>query len=340
MFRLFRNSVELIIMSLLHYKDLGYNTGDTKVHGKKYYSGNKSITAKSEIKEAAKFIMNVERNRRTPQDDEDEDIDEILTILSRQLLDEVLERGKNQDRDLVQLVVETLELPSASNRLRGDAIARLRRSILLPNELAVVRNKLNVVGCAGCKHVFVDGEMVVAEKTRENISFFCARCLRPFMAVCGCDGCEEALRMSEEVRDALVDKMPKCEAHGGPRGERLPEINVGQVRAFVGGRRANVRMPRPTILDENGFATTVPATATAAGRIDMNWDPAPIPPPQVEYQPILPQQPLGQPATTGWEVIPVEQPDFIAQDQTAYRIAVADENDNPFDDPAPRRFNP
>lgn len=112
-----------------------------------------------------------------------------LEDMFTQLVTQIHEDGQDRDTDLIDLIVNTLQLPHAQNTLSGDRIARLKQAILLPSELASLGEKLRLreLSCGNCGGKIHDGEAVTLRYNgnRQGPStLYCAACVGPDQIAC------------------------------------------------------------------------------------------------------------------------------------------------------------
>ena len=103
-----------------------------------------------------------------------------------------LTRKKNDDLDLIDTIVNTLQLPNAANHFNGSYLKMLREAILRPEELIKWRKANAATLKCECGHQFQSSEMVTAYSIGDGTyKFFCAKCKPP--AYVACRTCGDAL---------------------------------------------------------------------------------------------------------------------------------------------------
>jgi hypothetical protein len=166
---------------------------------------------------------------------------------------------------LVSVIVAPLQHPYGQNVLAGDTLKRLRKSVLLPEELAKVSANAAVeLKCGGCGKPFVEGEMATFSGNERVPFFSCSRCCNPSYASCGKAGCDGSGEIDHKAISKAVSKAD-CGQHtaeGKPKVEAIPE----EVR------RGGVRIE--------------PADGRLGNPFEGHPDDAPAVPPEVEWRQI------------------------------------------------------
>lgn len=153
-----------------------------------------------------------------------------------------------QDATLVDTMVEILQSSFARNCLSGSGLRALREALLIPDEVAGLRDKLAAESaCAGCGHQFVAGEMATINREAGQTSVRCTRCARPsFVAQSGADGhvaVQSIKGLASSLKKNFVNEEPQ--AAQAAQGQ-APWDPVQVVEAAFGREVAFARpAPRP-----------------------------------------------------------------------------------------------
>lgn len=135
------------------------------------------------------------------------ELNELIEVFAKQLSQ--LEGGNFKDASLVDLIVQTLQLPNVKGVLGGKNLESLKKALLLPEELSNLRAGLESkeTSCAGCSRTLVDHEMTTYFKGE---GLYCYRCVAPRYASCSkCDTEVADISMSMKKLKRFV-----CKNHG------------------------------------------------------------------------------------------------------------------------------
>ena len=165
-----------------------------------------------------------------------QNLDELISLLTEQF-----QQNGNIDRDLIDLIVETLRLPYAENRLDSSVITKLRKALLLPSEFNALKEQLQrqEITCPSCDRVLSDGEMTTLIRDGRNVSYHCVNCSSPLFIPCEKG---HLIEVSNKVRNTLKRLSGKCKAC--ERGEA--ENEAPDIPTPLGSRRG-IRTPPLTI---------------------------------------------------------------------------------------------
>jgi hypothetical protein len=97
-----------------------------------------------------------------------------------------LQKRRNDDSDLLDLIVNALKLPFTGS-FGGNALKALREAVLTPSELSDLRKLYRAGSKCSCGHEFTTNEMVSATVAQDAITLKCTKCARP--QVGRCDHC-------------------------------------------------------------------------------------------------------------------------------------------------------
>jgi len=127
---------------------------------------------------------------------------------------------------LVSVIVDLLQHPYGQNVLAGDTLKRLRKSVLLPEELAKVSATAAIeLKCGHCGKPFVEGEMATFVGNERIPYFSCSRCVNPSYASCSKAGCDGSGEIDYKAIAKAIGKSD-CGQHtaeGKPKVEAIPE---------------------------------------------------------------------------------------------------------------------
>lgn len=153
------------------------------------------------------------------------------------LKDQISEGGKpSKDKDLIDTIVRTLQLPNCGNVLSGRTLERLRQAILLPDEMAGLIDRLarQEWSCSACGHQFQDGEMgtiqrPVLQGNNMRTQLVCSNCALPTFVACS-NGCKNSMEIGKKLFGRL--RSYKCKECAGGK----VEPGIAEVAAEVGVR--------------------------------------------------------------------------------------------------------
>lgn len=130
---------------------------------------------------------------------------------------------------LVSVIVELLQHPYGQNVLAGDTLRRLRKAVLLPDELAKVSATAAVeLKCGHCGKPFVEGEMATFTGHERVPYFACSRCVNPSYSACAKAGCDGSGEMDYKAIAKAVSKADCGQHNAKPAVEPIPnDIRVG-----------------------------------------------------------------------------------------------------------------
>lgn len=135
-----------------------------------------------------------------------EELSDILSLLEKQIC---YFDPASKERTLIDAIVSALQLPFAKGVLSGKALEKLKKAILLPDEIASFAAILEAKEqtCASCARALHDHELTTFVRGE---GMFCFRCLNPRYAACS--RCEDGV---VEV-GASFEKLRKgsCKNHG------------------------------------------------------------------------------------------------------------------------------
>lgn len=103
-----------------------------------------------------------------------------------------LQKRKNEDSDLLDLIVNALKLPFTSN-FGANGLKALRDAVLTPSELGDLRRQYRLIAKCSCGHEFMNNEMVSATIASDAITLRCTKCARPQFGRCDHCGTQVSL---------------------------------------------------------------------------------------------------------------------------------------------------
>lgn len=246
--RFYKPFVERLLMALIFLRDQGYDMTQPISHAARGVYGNQDN-------------LFFQLRKLATRQGEHPDIHEMIAALGA--LVEGKEGEEHKDAELIDLVVDTLQLPYARNILAGQSVDSLRNAILLPNELAGLRTRLQAheVSCSRCGREMVTGEVVtLVREGRGGNSFYCQRCAGIYIgtAYVACNKCNDhQVSLSPKVVKALRGGI--CGACSGKKEEE------------PAGPPAPERVFRPEEPERPARPRAVAGT-TATGRIPVPWN--------------------------------------------------------------------
>lgn len=136
------------------------------------------------------------------------------------------------DRDLIDIIVNTLQLPYPRNLLGGKTLEQLSRAILLPEELGKLTSRLKEreMSCGNCGKELHVGESVTIQGEGKSRSLMCTVCYTPELFACGCR--KGVGPFPQKFRRALEKGIVKCDrcrdTGENKEGVDGAEVEIGQ----------------------------------------------------------------------------------------------------------------
>lgn len=157
----------------------------------------------------------------------------------------------NKDGDLIDLMVQTLQLPHVQNVLAGGRLNQLKKAILLPSEFGALAERVRAreMSCGHCGSQFRDGEAVTLRHSGDRTSpgiVYCAACVKPDVIVC--PGCKKLCAIQKMGTGDFL--CPSCT--DGPKKEKGKSLKkaVADFTGRPGGAGTNTvrggAIPVPT----------------------------------------------------------------------------------------------
>lgn len=130
-----------------------------------------------------------------------------------------MRKTKQQDTDLIETIVKTLQLPFSAHYFYPAHLKALREAILRPDELMSWKKSIteNNLKCK-CGHAFESHEAVITRSVGDGTyEILCHKCARPQRVAC--DRCGEAFMLSEKIN--YMGKV-ECGCHKKKPEEQTP----------------------------------------------------------------------------------------------------------------------
>lgn len=200
--RFYRPFVERVAMALIFLRDSGFSFKQSLDH---------AARGRADVSSNLNYVLRKAATHQTPEPELKEMIEEI----ERQM-----EQREVGDGEMIDLIVNTLQLPFARNTLSGVAIEHLRQAILLPQELAGLRHRLQTqeTACGRCGRELGNGEIgvLLREGGGRNV-IRCVRCLDGLLISVACPKCEGGTTISPKLLKALRGvACRKCDGKNTP----------------------------------------------------------------------------------------------------------------------------
>ena len=180
MIRLYANLAEYLLLSLLYIRTTLGSGATEGVYNNavNYWYSLKYPDSPSH----SKTIEVVRRMLGTRHRSSFEEIDEVIESL-RKSLEASSHQDYTGDADLIDLIVNTLQLPHAKATLSGKLLEQLKKAILLPDERAKLTEMVEAkeLACEGCGRQLQRGEMMMYAGYG---TFFCHNCEIPNVVAC------------------------------------------------------------------------------------------------------------------------------------------------------------
>lgn len=246
MIKLYRDSAEQLAMCLYY---LLHHTGASMNEVQAGVSRSNGLTSKE--------ILALRRSLRTPSATL-ESLKEQFDHLIKAISDDDL---PNKDGDLIDLVVQTLQLPHVQNVLSGGRLSQLKKAILLPSEFAALAERVRAreLSCGHCGSQFKDGEAVTLRHSGDRAApgiVYCASCVKPDVIVC--PGCKKLCAIQKMVGEGFV--CPECSATPKKESKKSLKKAVADFTNRSGGAGTNIAQGGQRL---TGIADTLPTQIPA-----------------------------------------------------------------------------
>lgn len=126
------------------------------------------------------------------------------------------------ERTMIDLVVNFVKSPLASNRITNEKLEKLRKVILDPEEAAEFKNASNdILVCSGCRTPLNFDEVIKLQIDEEGKfqGLSCSQCSRPILQRCAYQGCQ-----NHGERHELRVYCREHRQGGGVQGHRVGAI--------------------------------------------------------------------------------------------------------------------
>lgn len=257
MIRMYRQTAEQMLLLLIYEMEFnGASFLDIATRLRNYQTGE--VNSQVVVNTAKKGITGA-------------NMKESKELLIKQLTEDYSVRG---EKDLIDQIVQTLQLPYGRNALSGETMRRLRQALLLPSEMGGLLHRLRAreMSCGQCGNPLHDRESVTYVRTGEGeFVFTCHRCAPPLTVSCAaCDGtsplsqkattamskmlcpiCQSKRAAGEKVAPLTPDSAPLPE-------ELMPPTSAPQVDWATTFRTARPGRATGRILNENSLPTPTP----------------------------------------------------------------------------------
>lgn len=238
MFRVYKDFIRQMLVICLHYRDLGYDAR----HAHQWVVENwwkraGSNKAKQDVKRRVVGALTFLDASDSPLDagTMSDLIDTCVSLL--------VSTREGDDRDLIDTIVRLLGLPYSRNTLAGSTLQHLRQALLLPEELADLKRKLEVERfCASCGHKFVSAEMTTYIASGDARCFYCTRCHRPTSVASDNDPAQSISVASIKGLEGILTKKHLTE--NPPAGEAIGAMADEILAPVAANAPAAVDMPQ------------------------------------------------------------------------------------------------
>lgn len=245
MVRIYASLAEYLLLSLLYVKSTLGSRGTEGLVENAITYWYKSKAYDNTYSRVTSLVRNMlDRRHRSSF----EEVDDAIESLQKSLEASNHSNGQG-DGDLIDLIVNTLQLPHARSALSGKVLEQLKKAILLPDERAKLTEMIEAreMSCMSCGRPLHSGEMVTYGRPGE---FYCQICEIPRHVACS--KCKEGCVPVPDKIYKAYGKARTCDTCAGV-AESKPTVVVSQ---------APVGQPAPTI--------TVRAEPTDADVIALN----------------------------------------------------------------------
>ena len=143
-----------------------------------------------------------------------------------------------QDKDLIDAIVRSIQLPYARNRLSGEVLDRLKQALLLPSEVVGLKERLQreELICPGCDHKFLEGEIgtISIGRNSRTVSLQCTNCAAPNLMACS--NSKHSIPTPASVMKAIAKEVDKgCGFCKAEAEAEITAANVGLPLPLEGG---------------------------------------------------------------------------------------------------------
>lgn len=234
MLRMYRQFAEQVLCALLFLRDrAGDSFGPIHEHVVVSWRREDGRNRFHNDGQAANLIHTV--NFLTERNDFEMNLSEMITTLGDQIRAAQNSIGSSQDKDLLDAIVRVTGLPYARNRMSGDVLESLKKALLLPDEIAGLKERLGreEMHCTTCGKKFMNGEMGSFINERGRSSVMCTNCYHPVWIASGCQ--KHSTEITQSVIKSIIKlgqtacETCKAEAISGVQPQ-APGDEVGRVR--------------------------------------------------------------------------------------------------------------
>lgn len=227
MIRLYRDFMEVVLMGLIYMRDsIGDNTGAALNHTYQRYRGQGVGNTTPELTAVIRSAYDRNQCELTWT----EIINEIAAQI-HQRMGLQLKPGTG-DKDLIDTIVRTIQLPHCRSMLSGEALNNLRRALLLPDELAGLNERLKAeeLSCCGCGKRLATREMVTivndgGDRNNRAVSLLCAGCYLPEYIACA-NGKHTIAAPGNLHKNLRMEQAKPCAACEAERVEKEREAEA------------------------------------------------------------------------------------------------------------------
>lgn len=257
--RTFKEYVALSTLALMVCRDRGYSMYDLVKRG-----GNgefPDISGSEHDRPAARASYTLLQGGQFAQN---RNLNGVIAEMGEQVL---ANPHHSSEGAVIDAVIQILNLPYARNRIGSDALKSLRRALLLPDEVAKLRDTLSKKEsvCVNCRRKLEPNELVTFNYAEDgNAALYCIKCVRP--EVIPCHGCGETATIGQRLKSVIKATCLTCQAKAqgkeppkeapqeGLRTRVRQEILEAQQRVATRRGAALRNVPLPTFAEaENPF---------------------------------------------------------------------------------------
>ena len=241
MLRFYKQFIEQVFLTLLHARD-HYGPDFQTVSNYAIEHWRYEDTARNRYHTPE--LIRVVRGILDSNSLEGWSLTELINEMAAQIGAAQLTRGTSfGDKDLIDTIVRTIQLPFARNRFSGEVLDSLKKALLLPEEAAGLKEKLQreELSCVQCGHHFIQGEMGTISIDRRGSVLVCGACVTPTLIPCGSG--KHVISMPRGVAKSILREREKAceecaiETSSSTAGTAVPEApeNIGAAGVGAAG---------------------------------------------------------------------------------------------------------
>lgn len=264
MLRFYRQFMEQVFLALVHARD---NTGESFDDSQRYTFERWRNMSPGRFPYQRQDHVNLVRFIHETNNFDAWNMTDLIDVIGAQINAQV-NQDRPSDKDLIDTIVRLLQLPFARNRFNGETLNNLKTALLLPDEAAGLKEKLQrQEWYCTCGHKFESGEMGTIVSDHRTTVMVCANCTFPTRIACG-NG-KHSLGVSKAFHKSIIkERGSACELCVVEATPEAPDAEIRIGRDNGGAQPVPMDAPPTPQLryyaENHNFAGTAATTGTAA----------------------------------------------------------------------------